>query len=48
MLILTAFPLDNSITNLYTISILQQGGGEYGRKERAQDRTFRELDNKAL
>ena len=30
------FPLDNSISTLYTIPILQQGGGKHGRKERAQ------------
>ena len=31
-----AFPLDNLIINLYTILILQKGGGKHGRKERAQ------------
>ena len=30
------FPLDNSITNLYTIPILQQGGGKHGRTKTAQ------------
>ena len=33
---LAAFPLDNSIITIYTLLILQQGGGEHGRKERAQ------------
>ena len=33
---LAAFPLDNSIITIYTILILQQGGGEHGRKEIAQ------------
>ena len=27
-----AFPLDNLIISLYTIPILQQGGGEHGKK----------------
>ena len=36
LLIQSAFPLDNSITNIYTIPILQQGGGEYGRTKGAQ------------